>query len=85
HSRGFRHRAAKQYWVEDQEVLKKYKETHGPDHITGRGGAGAKGHVNIKGWIPNQERALAKEKDVMKKWQEKKKVNGGIRMGRGGR
>jgi hypothetical protein len=84
HSRGFRHRAAKQYWLEDQEVLKKYRDTHGPDHITGRGGAGAKGHVNIKGRVPNHERAVAKEKEVMKNWQDKKKANGAMKTGRGG-
>jgi len=76
--------AAKKILEQERHVLQVYKKKSVPDHKTGRGGAGAKGHVNIRGQIPNQERALAKERYVRMKWEAEKELKGGLKTGRGG-
>jgi hypothetical protein len=70
---------------QERHILRHYKQNSVPDYKTGRGGAGAKGHVNIRGKVPNQERALAKERYVQMKWKAEKELKGGIKTGRGGR
>lgn len=69
----------------DREVLSKYKAQDPVHYTTGRGGAGAKGHVKHKGKVPNHERALAKERDIQAKWKEDKERSVHLRTGRGGR
>jgi hypothetical protein len=70
---------------QERHILRHYKQNSVPDYKTGRGGAGAKGHVNVRGAVPNQERALAKERYVQRKWKAEKELKGGIKTGRGGR
>lgn len=76
--------AAKQILKEEKKVLQHYKKHTSADHKTGRGGAGAKGHIKVRGMVPNQERALEKERYVQMKWRMEKEVNGSMRTGRGG-
>jgi Protein of unknown function (DUF3602) len=68
----------------DREVLESYKAQASAKYTTGRGGAGAKGHVKIKGAVPNRERALAKEREIQAKWKEDRERASNLRMGRGG-
>lgn len=77
--------AAEHILKQERQVLQHHKQYSVPDYKTGRGGAGAKGHVNVKGKVPNHERAIAKERYVQMKWNAEKEMKGGIRTGRGGR
>lgn len=68
----------------ERQVLDKYKAQVPAKHTTGRGGAGAKGHVKHKGKVPNRERALAKEREIQTKWKEDRERQGTVKTGRGG-
>ncbi|KAG8813697.1 hypothetical protein FRC18_002342 [Serendipita sp. 400] len=75
---------AQELLAREREVLEKHKTQTGRDFKTGRGGLGAKGHVKLKGIIPNRERALEKERIVKERWKEQKDATGGGSFGRGG-
>jgi hypothetical protein len=68
----------------DREVLESHKAQVPTNYTTGRGGAGAKGHVKIKGKVPNRERALAKEREIQTRWKETRDKASNLRTGRGG-
>jgi hypothetical protein len=68
----------------DCEVIESYKAQVPMSYNTGRGGAGAKGHLKVKGKVPNRERALAKERGVRAKWREEREKTGSLKTGRGG-
>jgi Protein of unknown function (DUF3602) len=68
----------------DREVLESHKVQAPTNYTTGRSGAGAKGHVKVKGKVPNRERALAKEREIQARWKEARDKASNLRTGRGG-
>lgn len=70
--------------AQDREVLESRKAQMQSNYTTGRGGAGAKGHVKVKGKVPNRERALAKEREIQARWKEARDKANNLKTGRGG-
>lgn len=69
----------------EKKVISQYKAKNAPTYRTGRGGAGAKGHVKALALVPNTEMVLAKERDIQYQWNLEKQMKGDIKTGRGGR
>lgn len=76
--------AARALLAQEQKVLVQHKAKSTPDYKTGRGGAGAKGHVKVRGRVPNMEAALAKEREVQYRWNLEKNLKRDMKTGRGG-
>lgn len=80
-----RQRRIRELIAREQEVLESHRAQAPKSYHTGRGGAGSKGHVKVKGKVPNRERALAKEREIQAKWKEARENAGRLKTGRGGR